>query len=75
MLAVGRFGMQCERTVGQFRDAPAEARGLCLDTSRHFLVQALCAQATDARTQGGVGNQPAFGPGDQPAFTRFGRVL
>ncbi|QNG77200.1 hypothetical protein GPNADHDJ_01383 [Stenotrophomonas maltophilia] len=74
VLAVGRVGMQCERTVGQFCDATAEACGLCLDTSRRFLVQALRAQAPDAGTQRRIGNQPAFGPGDQPGFRIFSRI-
>jgi len=66
--------MQRQRAVGQLGDAMAEARGLGLDAARQFLMQALRAQATDAGTQRRIGNQSAFGPGDQPGFRIVGRV-
>jgi hypothetical protein len=46
---------------------------LAFDATLAFLMQALRAQAADARTQRRIGNQPAFGPGDQPGF-RIGWV-
>ncbi len=74
MLSVGCVGVQCEWAVGQLGDAPAEARRLAFDATFAFLMQALCAQAADARTQRRIGDQPAFSPGDQPGFRVFGRI-
>ena len=66
--------MHREWAVGQLGDALAEACGLAFDAAFAFLMQTLRAQAADTRTQRRIGDQSAFGPGDQPGFRIFGRI-